>query len=466
MIGDLLLPPEPTDSSRAGCRDIARRLEEWQGPGIVVLCGHLVAPGCPASVAPADVLGAHPELTAALQRVRGARRLAGRRRHGRGGARSRPGPRPREVRAPGAGRDRPGLRDGRRHPHRARARRLRATRRHPADRRRTVRGPAVAGRDGTARRPEGGTALRHLAAALPQAAAFPVGATAHPGRRRAAAAGRLRDRRPRPHLPLTAPAERPATRLCGDVVLPLHRDGRRRRRPAGGAGPRGGHHLPRHLAGARGRRAAGAVGGGRPGRAPDRACPARDRRTGCPRRHPRRRRGGRVGRHRRRGPRARADPPRRRLLRLPGRHVRGGPRAPGTAGAPPDLPPPPPGVHPRDRDRRGPARPPPAGRCRPAHGHHGRAPRDLGHRHQGPLQGGRRARRAGRRLAERRLVAARARGGGGPHPGAAHPTPRGRLPLRGRARSTCCPRSRLPCGPTSTSLRRTCPSPWCRRRGR
>ena len=66
VIGDLLLPPEPTDSSRAACRDIARRLEEWQGPGIVVLCGQLVAPGCPTSAAPADVLGAHPELTGAL----------------------------------------------------------------------------------------------------------------------------------------------------------------------------------------------------------------------------------------------------------------------------------------------------------------------------------------------------------------------------------------------------------------
>jgi hypothetical protein len=66
VIGDLLLPPEPTDSSRAACRDIARRFEEWQGPGIVVLCGRLVAPGCPTSAAPAEVLGAHPDLIAAL----------------------------------------------------------------------------------------------------------------------------------------------------------------------------------------------------------------------------------------------------------------------------------------------------------------------------------------------------------------------------------------------------------------
>ena len=35
VLGDLLLPPEPTDSSRAGCRDIAREhefLSRFQGP--------------------------------------------------------------------------------------------------------------------------------------------------------------------------------------------------------------------------------------------------------------------------------------------------------------------------------------------------------------------------------------------------------------------------------------------------
>ena len=46
VVGDLLLPHEPTDSSRAACRDIAKRLAEWQGPGIVILCGRLAAPGC------------------------------------------------------------------------------------------------------------------------------------------------------------------------------------------------------------------------------------------------------------------------------------------------------------------------------------------------------------------------------------------------------------------------------------
>src|ERR1700761_1548035 len=64
VIGDLLLPPEPTDSSRAACRDIARRLDEWQGPGIVILCGRLVAPGCHSD--PSGAVDAHPELADAL----------------------------------------------------------------------------------------------------------------------------------------------------------------------------------------------------------------------------------------------------------------------------------------------------------------------------------------------------------------------------------------------------------------
>jgi lysylphosphatidylglycerol synthetase-like protein (DUF2156 family) len=64
VIGDLLLPSEPTDSSRAACRDIAQRLDEWQGPGIVIVCGRLVAPGC--SEEPAAVVEKHPALTDAL----------------------------------------------------------------------------------------------------------------------------------------------------------------------------------------------------------------------------------------------------------------------------------------------------------------------------------------------------------------------------------------------------------------
>jgi lysylphosphatidylglycerol synthetase-like protein (DUF2156 family) len=64
VVGDLLLPPEPTDSSRAACADIARRLEEWQGPGIVILCGRLVAPSCQDDQA--GVVEKHPALLAAL----------------------------------------------------------------------------------------------------------------------------------------------------------------------------------------------------------------------------------------------------------------------------------------------------------------------------------------------------------------------------------------------------------------
>src|ERR1700684_3042584 len=63
VIGDLLLPPEPTDSSRAACGDIARRLEEWQGPGIVIVCGRLVAPGCHD---PTGVMDTYPDLMDAL----------------------------------------------------------------------------------------------------------------------------------------------------------------------------------------------------------------------------------------------------------------------------------------------------------------------------------------------------------------------------------------------------------------
>jgi lysylphosphatidylglycerol synthetase-like protein (DUF2156 family) len=64
VIGDLLLPTEPSDSSRAACHDIAQRLEEWQGPGIVILCGRLVARGCQDD--PAGVMDKHPELLDAL----------------------------------------------------------------------------------------------------------------------------------------------------------------------------------------------------------------------------------------------------------------------------------------------------------------------------------------------------------------------------------------------------------------
>ena len=66
VLGDLLLPPDPSPSSLATSRDVAQRLADWQGPGIVVLCGQLVAAGCPEGPGPAGALRAHTELTAAL----------------------------------------------------------------------------------------------------------------------------------------------------------------------------------------------------------------------------------------------------------------------------------------------------------------------------------------------------------------------------------------------------------------
>ncbi len=61
VIGDLMLPPEPTASSLASCRDVARRLGEWQGPGTVVICGQLAAPGGHDETA-SEAFGHHPGL--------------------------------------------------------------------------------------------------------------------------------------------------------------------------------------------------------------------------------------------------------------------------------------------------------------------------------------------------------------------------------------------------------------------
>ena len=66
VLGDLLLPPTPSPSSLATCRDIAQKLAEWEGPGIVVICGQLVIGGCPGQTGPAESLRAHRELTAAF----------------------------------------------------------------------------------------------------------------------------------------------------------------------------------------------------------------------------------------------------------------------------------------------------------------------------------------------------------------------------------------------------------------
>ena len=67
VIGDLLLPPTPSPSSLAGAHDIEQLLTDWQGPGIVVVCGQLIAPGCDESPGPATALAAHDALTGALR---------------------------------------------------------------------------------------------------------------------------------------------------------------------------------------------------------------------------------------------------------------------------------------------------------------------------------------------------------------------------------------------------------------
>lgn len=43
VVGDVLLPPTATASSRALAGDLARVLDDWQGPGVVIVCGNLFA---------------------------------------------------------------------------------------------------------------------------------------------------------------------------------------------------------------------------------------------------------------------------------------------------------------------------------------------------------------------------------------------------------------------------------------
>jgi len=66
VLGDLLLPGVPTPSSLACSHDIAEKLSEWQGPGVVVVCGRVVAPGCSEPGAATSAIKAHGELTSAF----------------------------------------------------------------------------------------------------------------------------------------------------------------------------------------------------------------------------------------------------------------------------------------------------------------------------------------------------------------------------------------------------------------
>ncbi len=60
-------PPSRPTPPAPRAADIARRFEEWQGPGIVVLCGRLVATSPLPGAAPAQVLAAHAVLVDALR---------------------------------------------------------------------------------------------------------------------------------------------------------------------------------------------------------------------------------------------------------------------------------------------------------------------------------------------------------------------------------------------------------------
>ena len=249
VIGDLLLPPEPTDSSRAACRDVARRLRNgrvraswssaaaWPLPGLARRPAAALGPRRSSpSVRARSPHAPTPRWSRSMARRSGDPELV-------------PALEPRgvAVHAPSTS---PARRERARAPCWSGPARSGPTR-NPPDRRRAGRRPALAGRDGAPRRPAPGAPVRHLTPALPAAAPLPVGAASGAGRHRAAAADRLRGRRPRPRVPLAAPAERAAARLRRHLVLPLRRHRGDRRRAAGRAGRGGRHHLTGHLAGAR-----------------------------------------------------------------------------------------------------------------------------------------------------------------------------------------------------------------------
>ena len=74
VVGDLLLPTEPTATSAALAADVAQTLLRWQGPGVVVVCGDLFAPlsGGPSPAARASAtLEAHAPLSEAMRSFAG-----------------------------------------------------------------------------------------------------------------------------------------------------------------------------------------------------------------------------------------------------------------------------------------------------------------------------------------------------------------------------------------------------------
>ena len=75
VVGDLLLRPEATPSSRALAADVALTLDRWEGPGLVIVCGNLFAVPCGGDGLDAPqvrtALTAHPSLATAIEEFTG-----------------------------------------------------------------------------------------------------------------------------------------------------------------------------------------------------------------------------------------------------------------------------------------------------------------------------------------------------------------------------------------------------------
>ncbi|HEY7917557.1 MAG TPA: phosphatidylglycerol lysyltransferase domain-containing protein [Acidimicrobiales bacterium] len=74
VVSDLLLTPEATPTSTAVSTEVARALETWDGPGILIIAGNLFdLTGCDSPASETQrALGAHPTLGGALSRFAGA----------------------------------------------------------------------------------------------------------------------------------------------------------------------------------------------------------------------------------------------------------------------------------------------------------------------------------------------------------------------------------------------------------
>ena len=96
VVSDLLLTPEATPTTSAVTTEVARALDTWDGPGILIIAGNLFdlsGSSIRAGRRPSRSLEAHPALNQALTRFLTSRRTAGHPpdRHPRARVRHRPG---------------------------------------------------------------------------------------------------------------------------------------------------------------------------------------------------------------------------------------------------------------------------------------------------------------------------------------------------------------------------------------